>query len=1024
MQKKSVLNNTLCPSRILLLFTSLNIVITVTELSKIITIAPEILPHMNIKKTLFKKCTKIITYSFLVVLLLSFVGFASAADYYVSTEGSNENNGLTLDTAWTTPSYAATKVVSGDTIYLVNCTWYEEKIHFSNNGTEEKPITIKAYNGTPTLDGIVGAVSSSDRGLDITNSEHIVIRGLKVLNYTHPLYIRSSNNISVYDSEFSNSIGGFTVGIANTDTYHTLIDNCSIHNSGWNAIQIQGNRELPNGNGIASEYITVTNNTIYNNSKHGHIDLYGNIKHVLIKDNVMYNSKYTGIYSHSVTDSQWNITIINNTIYNCSYGMKFENLHNSNIVSNEIYDIDAYGIYTGIGSDNITFCENNISAQDYAFQVGDSNLTLARNKLNDNIVYRLNEDGLFTLEDAIDNYYNIYLTKGANTTVKYTTNQVFTIQSIRSDSTYEISDIWYKCDKSELVIKSNPNGSLLACIQKYPFYIRPINQPLKVTSANNTTLQLHSDLIDNPVWISVDLSEYSDSSVIMLVDGKPYEYETANKVGLVTFYYNETWNTDHIFTFEKNPLNSSEDLFNTTISGYVESSSGFPIPDAFVFNNVTNEIVTTDPNGHYNLNIPTNNNVKITAAKEGYYSSSFSVKVGEKDISNANLVLNKEETEDSTHVKISQSNRFITPNQPFTIEVSINPDTAITGAQFNLLFDSSMVSADSVTEGNLLNQDGAETLFNCGTINNSSGTVTDVYGSILGKSNVSSEGVMATITMTAGSVTGITELKLSNVIVSDSDSKAAPITISNATVLIDTAPVLNSIGPKSVSETNTLNFAVDASDADGDELTYSATGLPDGANIDPATGVFTWVPAPGQTGVYTATFEVSDGYLSDSEDVSITVNPANNVPVIDSFEPESGASFKEKDKINILVSAFDLDGQFLNYIIKINGVTCSTEPTYIWKTDFSSSGEYTVEVTVSDGVDQVTEQHTIYVNDYHPEWDVNKDWKVDILDIATVAQEIGTTTTEPYPRWDVNQDGEVNIQDLSIVGYHFGEKIE
>ncbi|HII01516.1 TPA: hypothetical protein HA351_07665 [Methanosarcinaceae archaeon] len=377
-----------------------------------------------------------------------------------------------------------------------------------------------------------------------------------------------------------------------------------------------------------------------------------------------------------------------------------------------------------------------------------------------------------------------------------------------------------------------------------------------------------------------------------------------------------------------------------------------------------------------------------------------------------------------TIVAISPGRNNITPGENFTVDVLIYPSISIIGAQFDLLFDSSMATANSVTEGNLFNQDGAGTIFNSGTINNSEGTVTDVYGVIVGKTNVSSSGVMATVSMRAGSITGIAELYLSNVIVSDSNFNAAPITINNSAMLIDTAPVLNSIGSKSISETNALTFTLDANDADGDGLTYSAAVLPDGASIDPATGVFTWTPAQGQSGVYTVTFEVSDGYLSDSEDVLINVNPPNNVPVIDSVEPENGASFNEKEEISISVSAFDLDGQFLNYIIRINGVTCSTAPIYIWQTDYSSSGEHTVEVTVSDGIDQVTEQHTIYVNDYYPEWDVVIDGHVDILDIAKVYREIGTTTTEPYPRWDVNQDGKVDILDLSIVGSHFGEIIE
>ncbi|WP_255335115.1 putative Ig domain-containing protein [Methanosarcina sp. KYL-1] len=365
--------------------------------------------------------------------------------------------------------------------------------------------------------------------------------------------------------------------------------------------------------------------------------------------------------------------------------------------------------------------------------------------------------------------------------------------------------------------------------------------------------------------------------------------------------------------------------------------------------------------------------------------------------------------------------QLVAPNQPFTLDVEIEPGTAIAGSQLDLRFNGSMVSANGVTEGNLFSQAGASTFFSSGTTDNTAGKVGNVYGSILGESSVSSPGVMATISMTAGNMTGYIELKLSNVIVSDSNSNPAPITINNATVLIDTAPELNPIGSKSIGETKSLTFTVNANDMDGDKLTYSAAGLPEGAYFDPASGQFIWTPSQGQAGTYTVTFEVSDGYLTDSEDVTITVNPAL---VIDSFEPDDGSVFTEKDKINIIVRASAAAEQPLSYVIKIDGITCSTDSSYVWNTGFSSSGTHTIEVAVSDGTDQVTDQHTIYINDYQPRWDVNKDKKVDILDVTVVAQKYGTTTTEPYPAWDVNEDGSTNIQDLSIVGYYFGETIE
>ena len=75
-------------------------------------------------------------------------------------------------------------------------------------------------------------------------------------------------------------------------------------------------------------------------------------------------------------------------------------------------------------------------------------------------------------------------------------------------------------------------------------------------------------------------------------------------------------------------------------------------------------------------------------------------------------------------------------------------------------------------------------------------------------------------------------LNLANIIISDAESATVPYTLTNATVLIDTAPVLTQIGAKSVDEGSALAFTVSASDADGDSLTYSATNLPAGASFN------------------------------------------------------------------------------------------------------------------------------------------------------------------------------------------------
>jgi len=143
----------------------------------------------------------------------------------------------------------------------------------------------------------------------------------------------------------------------------------------------------------------------------------------------------------------------------------------------------------------------------------------------------------------------------------------------------------------------------------------------------------------------------------------------------------------------------------------------------------------------------------------------------------------------TTIVSISPSTQTVLPGQAFTIDIIIDPDVAIAGAQFDLSFDPSLISANSVTEGNLLKQGGASTYFSPGTIDNTAGKIKGVAGAIITPgATVSSPGVFATIQMTAKSVEGTSPLNLSNVIVGDINGNPVSITVNNGSVTIGVPP--------------------------------------------------------------------------------------------------------------------------------------------------------------------------------------------------------------------------------------------
>ncbi|WMW25423.1 dockerin type I domain-containing protein [Methanolobus sediminis] len=371
-------------------------------------------------------------------------------------------------------------------------------------------------------------------------------------------------------------------------------------------------------------------------------------------------------------------------------------------------------------------------------------------------------------------------------------------------------------------------------------------------------------------------------------------------------------------------------------------------------------------------------------------------------------------------ISISPSTTTVAPGESFSLDVYIDPTQALTGSQFDLQY-SQLASISTVSEGDMFTSSGLATTFQYDSIDNAAGLLDKVYAAIVGSGSIISPGAMATIEMVAGSSSGILDLGLSDVILSDANSNPAGYTVSNATVLIDTAPQFTSVSSQTVVEGQGLSFTVSATDADADELTYTATTLPFGATFN--GGSFSWTPSEGDAGSYVASFEVTDAYLTDTVNVNITVTPMNHMPEITLFEPADSSVFEEGSTIDVNVAANDADGDSLSYIIEIDGVQVSTSASYSWTTDYESAGTHTIKVTVSDGTEEVSSSSTITITDLQPRWDVNEDGIVNVLDITLVGQNYGKTYTTDLPRWDVNQDGTVNIQDLSIVSGHFGETV-
>ncbi|PIN95560.1 hypothetical protein COU56_01230, partial [Candidatus Pacearchaeota archaeon CG10_big_fil_rev_8_21_14_0_10_31_9] len=124
------------------------------------------------------------------------------------------------------------------------------------------------------------------------------------------------------------------------------------------------------------------------------------------------------------------------------------------------------------------------------------------------------------------------------------------------------------------------------------------------------------------------------------------------------------------------------------------------------------------------------------------------------------------------------------------------------------------------------------------------------------------------------------------------------------TISAPDAPVMQSIGDKTVHENSLITFNVQGNDPDGDELTYNADNLPEGSEFK--NQIFSWIPNYNQSGIYEITFSVNDSEFTTSQKVKINVLDAKIPP---SFKDAPQCSVKN-NSITLSIDNPDEDDDF------------------------------------------------------------------------------------------------------------------
>jgi uncharacterized repeat protein (TIGR01451 family) len=175
------------------------------------------------------------------------------------------------------------------------------------------------------------------------------------------------------------------------------------------------------------------------------------------------------------------------------------------------------------------------------------------------------------------------------------------------------------------------------------------------------------------------------------------------------------------------------------------------------------------------------------------------------------------------------------------------------------------------------------------------------------------------------------------------------------------APVLSPLSDQTLTLGDTLSITVSATDADGDNLSFSLGSPLSGATIDASSGEWTWTP--GTTGTFNQTISVADDGLpplSDEQTISITVNPVNQAPILENLGNQAIAL---GNTLNFTASAADPDGNHLTFSLDnapAGATIDANSGIFTWTPDTADTFNVTVIVT-DDGVIPLTDQETLTI---------------------------------------------------------------
>jgi parallel beta-helix repeat protein len=336
-----------------------------------------------------------------ILILIAHTSSFSQSTYYVSNDGSDGFDGLSINTAFETLQHAADIVSSGDSVLVLSGNYTGFDIRTS--GTSNQPIVFKTLSNDVIIN-VHNPVTND--GINIEDADWIEIHNFNVFdqpragirivladfvkiknntctnNYKWGIFTGFTDDILIEGNSCSYSQDEHGIYVSNSSDRPSIINNHSFNNNGCG---IHMNGDLSMGDdGIISNAI-VAGNVINDNGVGGgsaiNMDCVQDSK---IFNNLIYNNHATGIAMYQIDGAEGskNNKVFNNTIIHPSDG-RWAILVVNGSTGNTIYNNILINNHSFRGSICIDDLSTNGFVSDYNLLVnrlsnddGNSNMSL------------------------------------------------------------------------------------------------------------------------------------------------------------------------------------------------------------------------------------------------------------------------------------------------------------------------------------------------------------------------------------------------------------------------------------------------------------------------------------------------------------------------------------------------------------------------------------------------------------------------------------------------------------------------